>query len=152
MTRKQCHGMWTGREQNMAGREKGVVRKKQRERGPIAAGRDQCSSWEQWGWLIGHQEGGSGFALPNVIGKQKQNCSVSQKIWHNINHSFVMLITWHKHILTHVPFYYSIYRSWVENLGKTKNSYNIIILPPPNLPVLFYEYSVKTLNMWKNRT
>lgn len=46
--------------------------------GPIAAGMDQCSSWEQWGWLIGHHEGGSGFALPDVIGKQKQNCSVSE--------------------------------------------------------------------------
>lgn len=79
--------------------------KKREGRDPIAAGMDQCSSWEQWGWLIGHHEGGSGFALPDVIGKQKQNCSVSQKIWQDINHSFVMLITCHKHTLTHVPFY-----------------------------------------------
>lgn len=35
---------------------------------------------------------GLGRALPNVIGKENLNCSISQKTRQNINYSFVMLI------------------------------------------------------------
>lgn len=46
--------------------------KNKKDRGPIAAGRGQCSSWKPWGWLIGHHEGRSRFALKMWLGNKSK--------------------------------------------------------------------------------